>query len=293
MFFFGGYGGHGKVYNDLWILDLGDEDTPMRWVQPATKGKAPAPCFDHIVSYYPDKMVIFGGRDNSRIFKAMHLFDLETLTWENDVIMPAFSSDVCNNVSDAIESVPNYKLFTFGGKAGMMQYLDKVDVMDCGSLVWSSPSVHGKPPCAREDTAWVYDNKTCRLVMFGGWANRWLGDTWALNVSPVIGPPYACMSVEPKVGPVFGDTLIKIKGLGFRNSGKIEVRFGSGKNEVTVNADFVDSETLTCKTPNYEEFGAMNVDIRVSISKEGWTVNRVRFDFFANTAAKNCFCIGP
>ena len=37
----------------------------------------------------------------------------------------------------------------------------------------------------------------------------------------------------------------------------------------------------------------MNVDIRVSISKEGWTVNRVRFDFFANTAAKNCFCIGP
>ena len=293
VFFFGGYGGHGKVYNDLWILDLGDEDTPMRWVQPATKGKAPAPCFDHTVSYYPDKMVIFGGRDNSRIFKAMHLFDLETLTWENDVIMPDFSSDVCNNVSDAIESVPNYKLFTFGGKAGMMQYLDKVDVMDCGSLVWSSPSVHGKPPCAREDTAWVYDNKTCRLVMFGGWANRWLGDTWALNVSPVIGPPYACMSVEPKVGPVFGDTLIKIKGLGFRNSGKIEVRFGSGKNEVTVNADFVDSETLTCKTPNYEEFGAMNVDIRVSISKEGWTVNRVRFDFFANTAAKNCFCIGP
>ena len=135
VFFFGGYGGHGKVYNDLWILDLGDEDTPMRWVQPATKGKAPAPCFDHTVSYYPDKMVIFGGRDNSRIFKAMHLFDLETLTWENDVIMPDFSSDVCNNVSDAIESVPNYKLFTFGGKAGMMQYLDKVDVMDCGSLV--------------------------------------------------------------------------------------------------------------------------------------------------------------
>ena len=55
---------------------------------------APAPCFDHTVSYYPDKMVIFGGRDNSRIFKAMHLFDLETLTWENDVIMPDFSSDV-------------------------------------------------------------------------------------------------------------------------------------------------------------------------------------------------------
>ena len=37
----------------------------------------------------------------------------------------------------------------------------------------------------------------------------------------------------------------------------------------------------------------MEVDVRVSISGEGWTVNKVRFQYFANTAAKNCLAFGP
>jgi len=76
---------------------------------------------------------------------------------------------------------------------------------------------------------------------------------------------------------VFGDTELKISGLQFRQSPKIEVRFGSGKHEVTVPGTFVDQNTITCTTPNYEKFGAMEVDVRVSISGEGWTVNKVRF----------------
>jgi len=46
----------------------------------------------------------------------------------------------------------------------------------------------------REDTAWVYDPKTSSLLIFGGWASRWLGDLVKLNVSAIIGPPYACTS---------------------------------------------------------------------------------------------------
>lgn len=63
------------------------------------------------------------------------------------------------------------------------------------------------------------------FLIFGGWANRWLGDTLKLNVSPIIGPPYACTSVSPEAGPVFGATELLIKGLRFRN-GKIQVRVG-------------------------------------------------------------------
>ena len=37
----------------------------------------------------------------------------------------------------------------------------------------------------------MFDIKTCCLYVFGGWSNRWLGDTWKVNVSPIIGPPYA------------------------------------------------------------------------------------------------------
>ena len=37
----------------------------------------------------------------------------------------------------------------------------------------------------------------------------------------------------------------------------------------------------------------MTVDIRVKISGEGWTVNKIQFNYFANTSAKNCLAFGP
>lgn len=60
------------------------------------------------------------------------------------------------------------------------------------------------------------------MLLFGGWSNRWLGDTWKANVSSIIGPPYACVAVSPSIGPVFGDTTIQLKGLRFRD-GKCQV----------------------------------------------------------------------
>lgn len=60
-----------------------------------------------------------------------------------------------------------------------------------------------------------------------------------------------------------------------------------------VDAECVDSETIRCKTANYENFGAMAVDVRVSINGEGWTVNKHTYNYFANTAARNCMAFGP
>ena len=37
------------------------------------------------------------------------------------------------------------------------------------------------------------------------------------------------------------------------------------------------------KTPNYELWGALAVDVRLNISGEGWTVNKLQFSYFANT----------
>jgi dynein heavy chain len=67
----------------------------------------------------------------------------------------------------------------------------------------------------------------------------------------------------------------------------------SEKNEVMVDAELVDSETIKVKTPNYESFGALPVEVKVSISGEGWTVNRVKFTYFANTSARSCIAYGP
>jgi len=90
-------------------------------------------------------------------------------------------------------------------------------VLDAGSKQWTAPAVvGGVQPCGREDAAWVWDAKSFSLVLFGGFANRWLGDTWRADVSSVVGPGYACLGISPAIGPVAGGTEVTISGLRFR-----------------------------------------------------------------------------
>ena len=75
LYLFGGYGGHGKVFGDVFVLDLGDGSGPMAWTELAVKGKGPNPRFDHTCTITPTNLsqsalVIFGGRDNSTLYKA-------------------------------------------------------------------------------------------------------------------------------------------------------------------------------------------------------------------------------
>lgn len=57
-----------------------------------------------------------------------------------------------------------------------------------------------------------------RLVIFGGWANKWLDDVWQINVSSIVGPPYAITKVEPPLGPVTGQMKVTIYGVGFQST---------------------------------------------------------------------------
>lgn len=121
-------------------------------------GQGPSPRFDHSAFIYPitpnsptfDKLLIMGGRDLSAMLHDSFVLDLATMSWQTGPGAPLLSYAVCNNVCDGIESVPYHKVFSFGGKKGMMQYINTVEVMDCGSQVWSTPPVDaGKPPCGR------------------------------------------------------------------------------------------------------------------------------------------------
>ena len=301
LFIFGGYGGHGKSSNELFVLDFGtaldekaEEHVAPKWTKPVLKGKGPTPRFDHQSTWFPDKFVVIGGKDNMVMHGDTHHLDLQTMTWIEDGVgvPPAYTREISNHQLSAIESVPNFKMFCLTGKKGANDFLNHVEVMDCGNMVWNNPPAIGTPPCAREDSAMAYDPKTCKVLLFGGWSNRWLGDTWLLNVSPIIGPPYACSKVVPDIGPVFGESEITIFGLQFK-PGKIEIRFSAGKNEATAEGKFVNENEITCLTPNFEAFGAMDVEVRVSINNEGWTVNKMRFRYFANTSAANCIAFGP
>jgi dynein heavy chain, axonemal len=178
--------------------------------------------------------------------------------------------------------------------------MNSVDILDAGTQEWSTPAVvpHPRPelateaPNAREDAAWAYDARRSAIVMFGGWSSRWLGDTWRLHASAVIGPPYACTGVSPATGPVFGSTQIEISGLRF-HEGTISVKFTAGKNEALAEGTFVNNTIIRVATPNFEAYGPQQVSVVVQISGEGWTVQKQTFTYFANTAGRNCLAYGP
>jgi dynein heavy chain len=95
--------------------------------------------------------------------------------------------------------------------------------------------------------------------------------------------PAVPAGISPTSGPVFGEIAMTIRGLLFQ-PGKVQVRFGNTeKNQVVVDGEFVDNQTICCKTANYQQFGAMPVDVRVDINGLGWTVNKMTFSYFANT----------
>ena len=55
-------------------------------------------------------------------------------------------------------------------------------VLETGSAQWSRPDTKGIVPSARGDTQVVYDTKGGRIVLYGGWANRWYGDLFQCKV---------------------------------------------------------------------------------------------------------------
>ena len=68
------------------------------------------------------------------------------------------------------------------------------------------------PSTERGETPIVYDTKQSRIVMFGGWANRWYGDLYVCKVGDVVGPPYSITSISPIMGPITGQTTCTISG---------------------------------------------------------------------------------
>lgn len=114
-------------------------------------------------------------------------------------------------------------------------------------------------PKARESSAIIFDANESRIIIFGGWSNAWLQDMYQINVSTIIGPPYAIYKVKPKLGPLTGKTKITIEGDGFKDSQNIVVRFATGKFVEEVQGIYVDEKTLTCESPSFEKHGAKKV----------------------------------
>ncbi len=74
-------------------------------------------------------------------------------------------------------------------------YSNDLMLLDTGRMRWSKLEGEGVPPKPRADTAMVYDPEGKRLVVFGGFANRWYSDVHAMNVARYASATPPCLVV--------------------------------------------------------------------------------------------------
>ena len=341
VWIFGGYGGDRQArthLNDLFCLQSPSERTKLwaidellQWQRPEVNGASPGARSGHTANIAQTNMIIAGGRDHNGPLADAHVFSFDTYTWstlkagllqqidgssvaienqamsaqQEDQSDPMLPMKVCNHLAQALESVPSYKFFLFGGQTcgklenerGHWRYCSEMNIMDGASQRWSlNAAVNGRcVPQSREDSAWAYDQKTAQLVLFGGWSDDWLGDLYSLNVSGIVGPPYAVQSIDPTGGPTTGNTLVRISGINFdfRPGDQVKVHFGRGENVKVVDGELISGHRIHVRTPSWEDIGADEVEVRVSLGGEALTVNKILWNFFINTMPQQCLAYGP
>lgn len=243
-------------------------------------------------------LYVYGGRSNAAQFGDMFALDVGTLTWTQlaEQTVPRWNhSMVC------VKAIPNTKLFVFGGCTGDLnetqrlkgEYVNEVRVMDTGMLTWAAPEVVGKPPTPRAEAAVDYNPKSSRMLLHGGWANRWRADGAVLDVGSVVGPPYAVTAVEPANGPITGGQRLLVRGIEFYASASVLVRFSGRRGSEEVEGKFLSASEVECSTPDFELYGAGEVDVRVSIGGDTYTTTFCRYTFFSVTHADSTLVYGP
>ncbi|CAE7253675.1 ODA11 [Symbiodinium microadriaticum] len=303
---FGGHGGIGyqrKAFNDVWTLNLDS----FRWAELTCHGNPPAPRSGH-ASFQKDGFVfVFGGWNGESQFNDLFMLDVENKDWSD--LDLSWSVPRWNMASQLVEAIPSWRVFVFGGSADRMgegrtmgSFDRKLGVLDLGDdRKWLTPVPEEKSkaerPHGREHTALCYDAEESRLIMYGGWANKWLDDCWQINVASIVGPPYAIVQVDPPLGPVSGSQKVKISGIGFLSvPGAAVVRFSAagGRFSVEAQGTVVDDELVECLTPRVEgSIGPRECEVRVSIGVKDFTTTVADYHYFLNTIPDMSLCYGP
>ena len=307
----GGYGGPGTTrdfYMDVHFLELDS----WTWIKVANiRGPAPKPRSDHCTCLSRGMLIVSGGRGWSEgktdpgFYDDMHCYDYVKNEWvlpdaynpedENPIVWPKLPTKLWNHMAINIESVPSDRLFVFGGQTSPREFSNLVSCMDSTNMEWDTKfTLAGTSPSPREDTGCAYDLANGNLIFFGGWRQRWWNDLLILNVAGVVGPPYALQSMTPDTGPQTGGTPITLYGLRFKQTTLVSVRFTDQKKaEATVGGVWISETELQCKSPDFTKFGALDVTVRVSLGGDAYTINEVKYSFYANTQAKRCIAFGP
>ena len=301
MYIFGGYGGSGfarRDFNDISILDL----NTYEWTSVECAGEIPDARSGHQGVAVKDNLYIIGGWNSMVQFDNMYVLDTINNVWTKPEQNNPFGPPRWNFSAVSVFAVPFWKIFVFGGNSGDLNeggnpqgdYLNDMVVLETGTNTWTRPNVVGNPPAQRGETQMVYDPKASRIVVFGGWANKWYGDTHICKVADVVGPPYSVESISPAMGPITGATKCKIEGIGFKTGGtQATVRFACMKGFIETPAEVLSDTSIAFETPNFEKFGVGMIEGRVGVGGKSLTNSVVNFNYFSVTSCDTTTCFGP
>lgn len=261
-----------------------------------------------------DKLIIYGGWSQTSQHSDVQVYDMKANSW----VDPELSHETprWGHVGLMVSAIPSWKFFIFGGQIGnfeeggnrtVSQLSDLSYYLDIKHMKWQPVSLDDlydnkgvfvqkacdNRPKARENSAMFFDNNDSRLIIFGGWANNWLGDVVALNVSSITGPSYAIYSIEPPLGPLTGKTRVVIKGEGFKDTHNIAVKFDCGKGQPEAPGNYISANEIWCETPSFEAYGPRNAEIFLKIGSGDYTITTSQFVYFLNTDASHTIVYGP
>ena len=178
MLIFGG--GSGSPLNEVWELSLSGAPT---WIQLTPSGTPPTARRGHVAVYDPagDRMVVFGGRDNSSYFDDIWALTLSgTPTWSE--ITPAGARPSPRSGHSAILDSGRLRMVVFGGFDNTGTKDDVWALSLVGTPAWSDLLSPDSPRFPRSGHSAAYDPVLDRMVVFAGYGEIGLNDdVWALG----------------------------------------------------------------------------------------------------------------
>ncbi|OLQ11155.1 Dynein alpha chain, flagellar outer arm [Symbiodinium microadriaticum] len=229
------------------------DDGSVAWQWRASDPNAPPPRSNHTTSLHENSVVLFGGHGGVG-YQRKPFNDTWVLNLDNQPrglskwVVRRWTELACHGNPPPPRSghqafAKDGCVYIFGGWNNEQQFNDlfmlDIENKDMGEpMRWSDPTLDMKGedahPPPREHSAICYDPEESRLVIFGGWANKWLDDVWQINVSSIVGPPYAITKVEPPLGPVTGNMKVTVH--------LVIIEFSSGKLTATTQGNVINDE---------------------------------------------------